>query len=129
MLTDTGGALDVHSGFQTHITSTVFELLEIGLGSSDDTEPIDFGAVGSLPFDGMVLYITNNASQDTTVTGYTSPDDVTYFPHSTSSTNSDSDFALNVFDLVPTFDRYLRFKISNDGASPSEYTAVVGYYV
>jgi hypothetical protein len=127
LLTDSSGALDVHCAFKTHYTSSVFASAAIANGGSSTTTTIDFGAFGGYP-DQFLLYVTNSASESTTVTPSTSYDGITWVDHTKGSASALSTFAVSAQSLVSGFDRYLRFTIANEGSGPSNYTATSAYY-
>lgn len=128
VLTDNSGALDVHSGFKTHVTSTILSTKVISGGASSDTDVLDFGAIGGPP-DNVLVYTTNSASETTIITPSTSYDGVKWCIHTPSSDTASNSFVTSANSLLGGYDRYLRFKVSNTGMSDSNYKVDVGYYV
>jgi hypothetical protein len=128
VLTDSSGALDVHTGFKTHVTSTILSTIGISGGASTDTGELDFGAIGGPP-DNVLVYTTNSASQTTKITPSTSYDGVNWFIHTAGSETASNSFVTSANSLLGGHDRYLRFKVSNTGMSDSNYKVDVGYYV
>lgn len=123
-LSDASGALEVHSGSKSHMTSELLATTWISAGTETDTSVIDLGVFGAPP-DWVRVYFTNSGEKSTDYTPRLSYNASFWISGTADTAVSAGQYSIAI---QPPYNRYIKVAIRNNDVDDNAYSANASWY-